>query len=308
MAKPARRLLIVHTPGAEARSDWETVAIKITRGAPEIEVVIATNPPVAGPWVESAAPLLIVSPHQLRKPWVGRGRVYSGVDYDKVVQAERLAAARIPTPLTFRLSELARAAVDLGKYAIVKPAIGHLGDGVRLVPVTALREMAARLSPQQAHRLVVQPYIEHADLAGRLFEYRVLTFFGRLVYSSRNRALVAHPPLERVARGGLIASNVETFGQRVRDLTSDTAVVDLGLMAARAFPELPVVAADIIVERDTGRLLVLEVNPKGESWHLSSDFAMRTFDPEHRKALYRQHDALKVAADALIEKARQEAA
>ena len=107
---------------------------------------------------------------------------------------------------------------------------------------------------------------------------------------------------------GVIASNDAAITERVRTLTEDPEIIELGLAAARVFPELPTVAVDIIRERDTNVLRVLEVNPKGESWHLSSRYAEQTYSPEHRAALYAQRNALRVVAETLIEKTRTDAA
>jgi hypothetical protein len=158
-------------------------------------------------------------------------------------------------------------------------------------------------------QFIIQPYIEHADAEERPYEYRVLTFFGRLLYATRNRWPVPRRPLAEIATSprGLIASNDESLGQRERALTDEPDVVALALRAAVVFRELPSLAVDIVRDRISGGLSILEVNPKGESWHLSSDFAVRTFPPEHRAALYAQHDALSVVADALIAKVRAEA-
>jgi glutathione synthase/RimK-type ligase-like ATP-grasp enzyme len=192
---------------------------------------------------------------------------------------------------------------------VVKPDQGHLGEGVRLVRAGALPAMLKTMTDRARDSFVVQPYIEHSDLGGRSSEYRVLLFFGRLIYCARNRAAAPHAPLERIASmGGIIASNATGIGRRVRQLSEDSEVIRLGTEVARAFPELPAVAVDVIRSRDNGRLYVLEINSRGESWHLSSDFAVKSFDPEHRKAFYTQHDALNVVADALIEKTRGEAA
>jgi hypothetical protein len=51
---------------------------------------------------------------------------------------------------------------------------------------------------------------------------------------------------------------------------------------------------------------VLEVNPHGCVWHLSSTLAKQT-DPEHVRARYAQFNALDLAADLLIQKTRTDA-
>lgn len=310
--EPSLNLLIIHTTGAEALSDWTTVQEKIAKLAPDIDVRIVNNSAIRfipRAWLVSR-PLLVLAPYVLRRPWLRGGKLHTGMDYDKFVQLQRLAAAGLPVPPTKRLSEFSPAAVnDWGKFVIVKPIKARLGQGVRLLPASDLAKFAETIAPSQRHEVLVQPYIDHADMAGRPFDFRVFTFFGRLIYSSRNSWPVARAPLEQIAASdrGLIASNSTAPGRRTRTLTGDRDVIELGLAAARAFPELPVTAVDIIRDRNSRKLFILEVNPRGESWHLSSDFAIERFDPAHRAALYTQNDALDVVADALIEKTRSEA-
>jgi hypothetical protein len=70
--------------------------------------------------------------------------------------------------------------------------------------------------------------------------------------------------------------------------------------------ECPVLGLDIVRERATGALYVLETNQGGNVWHLSSPVVMRQ-PYKSRRQLYNQFGALDIAADALIEKTRQEA-
>jgi hypothetical protein len=79
-----------------------------------------------------------------------------------------------------------------------------------------------------------------------------------------------------------------------------------GERAHEAFPECPVIGVDIVRDSQSGRLYVLEVNPHGAVWHLSSTLGKK-MDPGHVRDLYAQFNALDRAADLLIEKARAEA-
>jgi hypothetical protein len=65
-------------------------------------------------------------------------------------------------------------------------------------------------------------------------------------------------------------------------------------------------AIDVLREAATGKLYVLEANPGGNAWHLSSDHGRR-FQANFKVDFYAQFDALSVAADALIDKTRAEA-
>ena len=83
-------------------------------------------------------------------------------------------------------------------------------------------------------------------------------------------------------------------------------VLELAVRATKAFSEIPVLALDIVRDRSTGELYVLEVNPGGKTWHLSSFVAFQE-PPENRRRKYEQFGALDIAADALIERTREEA-
>ena len=91
------------------------------------------------------------------------------------------------------------------------------------------------------------------------------------------------------------------MGGRVRSICDDTEIIALGEHAHQAFPECPLLGVDIIRESQSGRLYVLEVNPHGAVWHLSSPLA-KSMDPEHVRKLYAQFNALDRAAEVMIEK------
>jgi hypothetical protein len=116
------------------------------------------------------------------------------------------------------------------------------------------------------------------------------------------------PPLAEIAADplGIIASNNKEMGGRVRSICNDAEVIACGERAHEAFPECPVLGVDIIRESQSGRLYVLEVNPHGCVWHLSSPLS-RKIDPSHVRDLYTQFNALDRAADILIEKTRSAA-
>ena len=82
--------------------------------------------------------------------------------------------------------------------------------------------------------------------------------------------------------------------------------VALGERAHEAFPECPVLGVDIIRDIQTGQLYLLEVNPHGSVWHLSSPFVKKV-DPEYVRARYAQFNALDRAANLLIQKTRSDA-
>ena len=96
------------------------------------------------------------------------------------------------------------------------------------------------------------------------------------------------------------------MGGRVRSICDQPEVIALGERAHEAFPECPVLGVDIIRDRQSGRLYVLEVNPHGNVWHMSSLLAKK-MDPKHVQDLYTQFNALDRTADVLIQKTRSSA-
>jgi hypothetical protein len=70
--------------------------------------------------------------------------------------------------------------------------------------------------------------------------------------------------------------------------------------------DFPCLGLDIVRQRTTGELFVLETNPGGNVWHLSSALGM-LYAEKYRRKLYNQFGALEIVADRLIERARQEA-
>jgi glutathione synthase/RimK-type ligase-like ATP-grasp enzyme len=193
-----------------------------------------------------------------------------------------------------------------GRYVVLKPLHGKLGQDVRLLRIEDVAARYPELTLDGRRLMVIQPYIEHSE-DGYPTEYRVLSMFGRVLYCARNRWGAPRRPLEEIASdpNGIIASNDKTFG-RVRTVCNDPEIIPLGEQTHSAFPECPTVAVDIIRDADTGRLCFMEVNPEGLSWHFSS-VTSRTFTADHIRDLYSQFNALDRTAELLIEKTRAEA-
>jgi hypothetical protein len=308
--QPIRNLLIVHTPLRQDISDWLNVKRRIDQNASDIDVRISTNGernPVARRW-QVSRPSLVFSPFALREYKPKGGTVYAGRGFSKLEQLERLERLGVRVPLTCKLTPaLELAPARWGDYVVVKPLRGSQGRAVRLVPT---RELAARhgeLTANGTREMVIQPYIDHSE-KGHPAEYRVMTLFGRVLYSARNSWGIPRPPLEQIAAdpNGIIASNDKKFG-RVRTISNDAEVIALGERAHAAFPECPVLGVDVVRDSDSGKLYVMEVNPAGDTWHLSSLLAKNYFTATHVREIYAQFGALDRIAALLIERTRAEA-
>jgi hypothetical protein len=310
-SEPTRNLLILHTAHIQGRADWLAIEQRIVRDAPDIEVRIATNGQpnsVTARW-QVRRPSLVFSPIHLINLTPRGGAIFCGHIMGKDEQLRRLASIGILTPRTAMLPSAGSLdSLERSDFIIVKPNNSNSGKGIKLIRFTDLSERYDELTAlaKPNDQVLVQPYIDHAE-DGYPTAYRVLTMFGRVLYCARNRWAQKRPPLTQIAADpfGVIATNNESMGP-VGSICNDPEIVSLGERAHDAFPECPVLGVDIIRDVQTGRLYVLEVNPHGNVWHLSSTFAKK-LDPEYVRDRYAQFNALDRAADLLIQETRTHA-
>jgi hypothetical protein len=113
---------------------------------------------------------------------------------------------------------------------------------------------------------------------------------------------------ELAAGPARIATNAEGASKQGR-LIKIPEILALARRVAAAFPEIPCLGQDIIRQTGTGKLYILETNPSGAIWHLSSATYVQRPDhtPEHLQAQYTQFNALDVVANQLIARTRAEA-
>jgi Prokaryotic glutathione synthetase, ATP-grasp domain len=304
----ARNLLIVQTTHLQGPSDWIAIKQRIERDARDIEVRIANNGhpnSVTARW-QVQRPSLVFSPVHFINFVPRGGAIFCGHILSKDEQLRRLSSIDILTPRTATLSSAsAFDPKEWGDYVIVKPNNGNAGKGIKLVRTIDLAARYDELIALANDQMLVQPYIDPVD-DGYPTEYRVLTMFGRPLYCVGNRWRYKRPPLAQIAAdpSGVIATH--TLGGTVRWICNDPEIIALAERAHGAFPECPVLGVDIIRESQSGRLYVLEVNPHGAVWHLSSPFVKKV-DSEYVRARYAQFNALDRAADLLIQKTRAEA-
>jgi hypothetical protein len=319
VSKPAARdaagsiknLLIMHTPGFQDISDWVEVKRRIEERASDIAVRIATNGAansVTRRW-QVSLPSVVFSPIAIRAYKPKGGTVYFGREINKLDQIERLAREGLPVPLTSKLTPcLPLDPAQWGRFAVVKPLLGRQGEDVHLVQTQNVAARYAELTRNGTRDMLIQPYIEHTE-NGYPTEYRVMTLFGNVLYSARNSWVMPRTStLEEIADDpkGIIASNSKQFG-RARMVWNDTEIISLGEKAHAAFPEIPVLGVDVVRDTESKQLFVMEVNPRGDTWHLSSLLNKNFFTEQHTRDLYAQFGALDRVAQSLIEKTRAEA-
>jgi hypothetical protein len=310
MAEPARNLVLVHTEGEQAIGDFKTIAGLVRERAPDIGVSVvtirhgvATN--IAAP--NPSRPTLIFSPLPLMPSRAVHGRVAAGRALAKTDEMKGLKAAGLPVP-EFALLTPGQpvAGIGWGPLTILKPNVATLGAGVRLVRTRALLfpppGAPSLLGVGGERPLVAQRYIDSGPHAE---SWRILTIFGRPLYSSRTRALNPRPDLSGDGSlDGAVASNVMP---RIVRLDIDPDVIALAAKAHAAFPDVPVQGVDIVREAGTGKLFVIEINAGWNTWHFSSPFGKK-LQAEFGLDYHGQFGGFSVAADALVEAAATGAA
>ena len=155
--------------------------------------------------------------------------------------------------------------------------------------------------------MLVQRFVEHVDAKGRVTTHRVLVMFGKALYAILSRGTEPRAPLDWLAESPARVAAANAAGERHRQLLFDKDIIAYAESAATAFPDVPVLAVDILRETGSGDLVITEVNASGARWHLSSDTGKARYTAAFRASLYKQFNALDRAAELLIEKARAEA-
>jgi hypothetical protein len=308
-----RNLVLVHTPHLQARTDFEAIKAILGARAPDIEVFVVANDAPNSVSRRRAAdrPTLVFSPVALRAFRPARGRVYAGKSHPKSEEYKRLAAAGIRVPECVVLQPHTRLdPATWGPFTILKPNVGAQGGGVRVQRTSGVRWVDPFSwppgDPRYGRQMLAQRFV---DTGACSTSYRVLTVLGARVYCIASRSVEPRPfrldPAGTDVLDHPVASN---SGERVITLEYDEDIIRAGTAVARtgAFPDIPVLGVDVIREEGTGALYVLEANPGGQTWSLSSDYGRALF-AKHDLDVYAQFGALDVIADAMIEATRREA-
>lgn len=291
-------LVIVHTPGLQALSDFTTIKSLMAERAPEIEVFILTNGARHSIFRKWAARrrTLVFSPVPIEGFAPIRGKVYACRRLGKMEENQRMAAAGLRVPVSIRIEPGTRLdPKEWGPFTVLKPVGGRQGKNVRLVRT---RDVAWTNTPTIAQRFV--------DTGPKARNHRVTTVFGRPVYSIVSRGLVSRPSIDADGQEPVDLPIAANAGERIIEINFEPDIIEYSKDISRAFPEIPVLGIDIIREAETRLLYGIEVNSAGFTWHLSSDYTQ----PQREKYgldPYGQFGALDVIADALIDVTRREA-
>ncbi|MGH8704500.1 MAG: hypothetical protein ACREUO_03675 [Burkholderiales bacterium] len=306
-------LILVHQETKQDRGDYEEIARRIGAAGRSVRVFIADTKELD--WQEAAAargaPCLTVSPLPVKKFAPPRGPLLQGHEYPKSEQCERLRRIGVAVP---RWTVVERDTVldprEWGPYVVVKPDLGRKGAEIFIKRTGRVRYRSPDAFPPdhpgRKAPLLAQQFI----YSGRWpVSYRVVTLFGRALLCWRCEANHRFEPLNSRwdfrARGGItVVSNKKDSRY---ELASDQDVIRLAQAAHAAFPDQPLLGCDIVRDADSGALYVLECNPRGDAWLISSHMG-RSIEAANGLDFAAQFGALGIAAEVLADVTLQRAA
>lgn len=280
-------LILVHQETKQDRADYEEIARRVDV---DVFIVDTKDSGVRDPRFDAAAPTLTVSPMPIKKFVPPRGAVCQGFEHPKSEQYARLARLGLPVPQwTIIEEQTVLHSADWGPYVVVKPDLGRKGAEIFIKRTGRVRYRAPAFLAQQFIYTGRWPV-----------NYRVVTLFGRALMSWRCEADHRFVPLESrwdfKARGGItVVSNKKDSRYT---LAFDADVISLAERAHDAFPDQPLLGTDIVRDADSGALYLIECNPRGDAWLISSVMG-RLIEQANGLDFAAQFGALEIAAEAL---------
>lgn len=230
-----------------------------------------------------------------------RGRCFQGAEGGKAQQYERMEAAGLATiPWARWTPETTLDPARFGAYVIAKPDVGARGRGVHLRSARRLRYDAEKHGREA---WIVQRFVHTGPYP---VVHRVTTFFGRPVLHLRSELSQANACEDPEAGTGIAGHNPVASSRRAKvTLVRDEEIERYASRVARAaYPEVPVLALDVLRDRRDGGLHCCECNPWGRGWHFSSVLG-RSVQQEHGLDFRAQLGAFDVAAEELVRVARE---
>jgi len=306
-----RNLILVHTTGWQDRRDLETIKALVESMAPDIEVFVVENDIPSSYSRKQAAsrPTLVFSPLSLLHFKPARGKIYAGAPMSKLDEMRSLAAGGMPVPHFELLTPDTALDESLyGPLTISKPsyALATFGQGVELFRTRSVRyrkpEEFPDWHPGRRAPMIAQRFID----CGRPMTCRVLTFFGEPIFSYCREAML---PMA-------LSLDKEVFEQseympapplRRAFIVRDADIFALAAAAYQAMPQIALQACDILREKDTGQLYLLEINPGGGTWMFSSQHSHGYKEVLGIDDLAAPFDAFGTIARLLVERTRREA-
>jgi hypothetical protein len=315
----SRHLVIAYRPGWQSLEDLNEIAGHVADLDPSIRTFILPSTHQNSVTRKEAAerPTLVVSAGEMPKFRAVRGKVYQGRIIPKWDEVRLLQAAGLPVPKT----ELLRPGIKLdpaewGEFVIVKPTdlgTSSLGLGIQLMRSHRVRYIAPQDYPAghpgRLGPMLVQQYV---NAGGHVKICRVLTLFGEPLYILENTSPT--PVIDFSAPDEILERRPvahQALGDEMnRVFIKDADMIALAKRAHEAIPDVPLKGVDIIRETGTGKLYLLELNCRGNTWHFSSSFmaaGRAKLGPEFEWKRRYQFDAMRTSARVLVARTVAEA-
>jgi glutathione synthase/RimK-type ligase-like ATP-grasp enzyme len=150
--------------------------------------------------------------------------------------------------------------------------------------------------------MIAQKFID----CGYPMTCRVLTFFGEPILTYYRKST---KPLSLPAEKDQFEQHeyMPALPDRITFNTRESDILKLAADAYRAMPDVALQACDIVREKESGRLYLLEVNPGGGTWMFSSKAASGYRQALGVSDLTLEFDAFRTIARVLAERTRAEA-
>jgi hypothetical protein len=306
-----KNLVLVHSNRWQDRADFEIIKTHVESLAPDIAVFIASNDIPSSITRKRAAsrPTLIFSPIRLLSFKPARGKLYAGTPMSKIDEMHRLAAAGLPIPAFEVIGPNTRlSADDYGPFVLVKPSysFASFGQGIELCRTSTLRYRAPAEFPEwhpgRHAPMFAQKFID----CGYPMSCRVLTIFGEPIFTycrQSTKPLKLNPQKDVFEQHEYLPAPPD----RITFTTREPDLLQLAADAYRAMPEVALQACDIVREKGTGRLYLLEVNPGGGTWMFSSESCGSYKQSLGISDLALEFDAFRTIARMLVERTRADA-
>lgn len=242
-----------------------------------------------------------------------RGHTLCVKDLGKWEEYKNFVAAGIPIPKAkpYTIGDTVDPA-EWGNYVVLKPVHSSHAIGNMLVPTNWLGQIELnRISP--THPLASSTYLlqQFVDTGLNATSYRVLSFLGTALacISWRRTRTTKYPDtLDEIFSNESFTSNFKQakniFEEREFKIANDEEVLEFSKHVFNVHPNLPLQGIDIIREKSSGKLFVLENNSGGNVWTFSRQDSP-TLKAIGRKALLSQFMAWDRVAEILVAKTNE---
>ncbi|MGI9465415.1 MAG: hypothetical protein ACR2OM_15845 [Aestuariivirgaceae bacterium] len=308
-----RHLILVHQKTKQDIEDYREIARRIHERTDDIRVFIAgtKDPDFAEAEEAYSAPSMTVAPMPFEHFKPRGGTVLVGNEYPKGYQYERMQAEGVPVPEWVRVTpDIMLDPEHWGPYVVVKPELGRKGSEIFITRTHRVRYKPPEKFPSD-HPIHEAPLMAQRFVyTGKWpYHFRIVTFLGKCIMAWHIEQSHDYPPLEEKwqfdqAGGGISIVSNKRSSSYVE--TDDAGAIAVAEAAHRALPEVPLLGSDIVREAETGDYYVLECNPRGDAWLISSHIG-RDIQRIHGLDSPNQFGAVEIATKVLIEETRRRA-